>query len=97
MPILEQFISEMTYKVFSKTSLTQGHRIDFYRNPFEYVPIDKAIDIAYKGAMDTTTNERRALIYKLPPIDNGDLLMSNKNFELVTTAIAEGEKENENS
>lgn len=83
MPRAEQFVLEMSYKVFSKTATTRGHKIIFYRNPFEYVPVNVAIDIAYKGAMDTTTNERRRMIYKLPPVKGGDVLMSNKNFESV--------------
>lgn len=90
-PRIEQFISELNYKIFSKTSLTQGHRIEYFRNPFEYVSVAKAIDIAYKGSMDTTTNERRRMIYKLPPIDNGDLLMVNKNFEPLDIALQDGE------
>lgn len=82
-PRIEQFVTEATYKIFSRTAITQGHRIVYYRNPFEYVPIAQAIDVAYKGAMDITTNERRRMIYKLPPIEGGDILMSNKNFESV--------------
>lgn len=91
MPRIEQFVSELNYKIFNKTSLTQGHRIEFYRNPFEYVSVVKAINIAYKGAMDTTTNERRRMIYKLPPIENGDVLMANKNFEPISMELEEGE------
>lgn len=91
MPRIEQFLSELNYKIFNKTSITQGHRIEFYRNPFEYVSVYKAIDIAYKGAMDTTTNERRRMIYKLPPIENGDILMTNKNFEPIGTDLKDGE------
>ena len=79
-PKVEQFVSELNYKIFSKTAITRGHKIVFYRNPFEYVPVNIAIDIAYKGAMDTTTNERRRMIYKLPPIPGGDELMYNLNF-----------------
>lgn len=82
-PIMERFIEEANYKIFDKNSLTRGHRVEFYRNPFEYVPIDKAIDIAYKGIQDTTTNERRRMIYKLEPIEDGDILVTNKNFEEV--------------
>lgn len=82
-PRIEQFVMEATYKIFSRTALTQGHRIEYYRNPFEYVPIAQAIDVAYKGAMDITTNERRRMIYKLPPIEGGDELMYNKNFDSV--------------
>ena len=79
-PIVEQMVSEMNYKIFSKSQITRGNRIDYYRNPFEYVPTTVAIDCAYKGAMDTTVNERRRMIHKLPPIEEGDLLMYNKNF-----------------
>lgn len=91
MPRIEQFMSELNYKIFNKTSITQGHKIEFFRNPFEYVSTVKAIDIAYKGAMDTTTNERRRMIYKLPPIENGDVLMTNKNFEPMTTELQDGD------
>lgn len=91
MPRIEQFIDEMNYKTFTKTSISQGHRIEFFRNPFEYVSVAKAIDIAYKGAMDTTTNERRKMIYKLPPIANGDVLMANKNFEPIAMELQDGE------
>ncbi|MEG0093161.1 MAG: phage portal protein [Erysipelotrichaceae bacterium] len=80
-PIIERFISEGQYKFFDRKAIETGHRVEYYRNPFEYIPIDKAVNIAYKGAMDTTTNERRRMIYKMPPIDGGDELMSNKNFE----------------
>ena len=79
-PRIEQFISEINYKVFTKTARSQGHRIEYYRNPFEYLPIDKAIDVAYKSIQDLTTNERRRWIYKAPPIEGGDVLFSNKNF-----------------
>ena len=91
MPRIEQFIAELNYKIFNKTSITQGHRIEFFRNPFEYVSTEKAIDIAYKGSMDTTTNERRRMIYKLPPVENGDVLMINKNFEPLTTDVLYGD------
>lgn len=79
-PIIEQFVEELNYKAFTKTARTQGHRIEYYRNPFEYVSITKAIDIAYKSIQDTTTNERRRLIYKLPPVEGGDIIVTNKNF-----------------
>lgn len=90
-PRIEQFLAEMNYKIFKKTSRSQGHRIEYYRNPFEYLPIDKAIDVAYKGIQDTTTNERRRMIYKLPPVEDGDIIVTNKNFALIddNTTISE--------
>lgn len=90
MAMIDQFISEMNYKLFSQTARTQGHRVEYYRNPFEYVSISKAIDVAYKSIQDTTTNERRAMIYKLPPIENGDKLMLNKNFEDLSEGVKDG-------
>lgn len=39
------------------------------------------IAVAYKSIQDTTTNERRRYIYHLPPIEGGDEVMRNKNFE----------------
>ena len=91
MPRIEQFVAELNYKIFQKTSITQGHKIEFYKNPFEYVSTEKAVDIAYKASMDTTTNERRRMIYKLPPVENGDILMVNRNFEPLSMALLEGE------
>ena len=91
LPRIEQFVAELNYKIFSKTSITQGHRIDFFRNPFEYVSTEKAIDIAYKGIQDTTTNERRRWIYKLPPVADGDTMMVNKNFEPLSMEATEGD------
>lgn len=89
-PRIEQFVAELNYKIFNKTSITQGHRIEYFRNPFEYVSVGRAVDIAYKASMDTTTNERRRMIYKLPPIENGDILMVNRNFEPLAMAIEDG-------
>lgn len=82
-PLIEQFIGELEYKIFSERQIAAGNRIEYYRNPFEYIPITEAINVAYKGAQDTTTNERRRLIYKLAPLPGGDKLMYNKNFEEV--------------
>lgn len=90
-PRIEQLLSEMNYKVFTKTARSQGHRIEYYRNPFEYVSITKAIDIAYKGMQDTTTNERRRMIYHLPPLENGDILLTNKNFEQIGKGVEQNE------
>ena len=93
-PRLDQLLSELNYKVFTKTMRTQGHKIEIQRDVFEYIPVTKAIDVIYKGVQDTTTNERRKWIYKLPPIENGDILMLNKNFAPIDE-IAKGENNDE--
>lgn len=86
-PRIEQFTTELNYKVFSKTAITQGHRIRYFKSPFEYMPLDRAIDVAYKSIQDTTTNERRRFIYGLPPVEGGDELMRNKNFEPLDSLV----------
>lgn len=79
-PRVEQFVMELNYKIFSKTGWTRGNRIEYFRNPFEYVPYDRAMDATYKAHNDLTTNEIRRLVHKLPPMDGGDELLYNKNF-----------------
>lgn len=93
-PRIEQFTTELNYKAFSKTALTQGHRIRYFKSPFEYMPLDRAIDVAYKAIQDTTTNERRRFIYHLPPVPGGDELLRNKNFEPLDALVDyyEGQK-----
>ena len=94
-PRIEQFVSELNYKVFTKTAKSQGHKIEYRRDVFEYVPVTTAIDVIYKGVQDTTTNERRRMIYKLPPVENGDVLMVNKNFEPIEDFLAKEETDGE--
>lgn len=93
-PRIEQVTGEMNYKFFSRTAMTQGHRIEYYRNPFEYVPLDKAIESAYKAIQDTTTNERRRYIYHLPPVEGGDKVLINKNFAELGEEEENGDKSN---
>lgn len=93
-PRIEQFVSELNYKIFTKTAKAQGHKIEYRRDVFEYIPVTTAIDVIYKGVQDTTTNERRRMIYKLPPVENGDVLMVNKNFEPIDEFLARQEEEN---
>lgn len=82
-PRVEQFVMELNYKIFSKTGWTRGNRIEYFRNPFEYVPYDRAMDATYKAHNDLTTNEIRRFVHKLPPVDGGDELLYNKNFDSV--------------
>lgn len=79
-PFAEKFNEELNYKCLSKTARSQGKKIDCRRNPFEYISITKAMDSAYKGAMFTTKNEMRKMVFKFGPIDGGDVLQENLNF-----------------
>ena len=90
-PRIEQFVSEANYKIFSRSQITRGNRIEYYRNPFEYVPTATAVDVAYKAKGDLTTNEIRSMVYKLPPIKGGDELLYNKNFDSLYKLSGESE------
>ena len=94
-PRIEQFVSEANYKIFTPTSLTRGNRIEYYRNPFEYVPIQDLMDVLYKAKADLTTNEIRAWAYKLPAIEGGDELLYNKNFDSIYNMIGSSKKTEE--
>lgn len=96
-PRIEQLVLEMNYKIFSKTAITRGNRIEYYRNPFEYVPIDRAMDVAYKAKGDLTTNEIRKYMYKLPAIEGGDEVMYNKNFDYVYKFNSNAEQQTQES
>lgn len=80
-PIVEKFTEELNYKLLTKTAQTQGKVIGYYRNPFEYIPITKAMDSVYKAHQDLTVNEVREMIFKLPPVPDGDVVLSNLNFQ----------------
>jgi hypothetical protein len=80
MPIVERFLEELNYKVLTKTARTQGQRIEYFKNPFEYMSTEKALKSLYLGAMFFTQNEIRSMAFKLPPMPGGDVLMDNKNF-----------------
>lgn len=79
-PFSEQFKEEMNYKSLSSQVRSKGTVIDCRRNPFEYISIDKAMNSAYKGAMFTTKNEMRKMVFKFGPIEGGDKLIDNLNF-----------------
>lgn len=81
MPKVENIKNELNFKLFSSDDRKLGHSIEYYRNPFEYVATTKALDSLYKGAMFFTKNEIRTSVFKLPPVEGGDELLNNLNFD----------------
>jgi phage portal protein BeeE len=79
-PFSEQYKEEMNYKSLNEKERDSGTVIDCRRNPFEYISIDKAMNSAYKGAMFTTKNEMRKMVFKFGPLAGGDKLIDNLNF-----------------
>jgi len=72
-PVCSAIADEFTRKFLSKTAITQGHTIFFYRDPFKLVPVTQLADIADKFRRNEimTSNELRAEI-GMKPADTED-------------------------
>lgn len=79
MPIISQFLKECNYKLLGKRARTEGHQIRHIRNPLEYTAVNKMGDAVYKMSHIMTINEIRDGM-GLSPLENGDILLLNKNF-----------------
>lgn len=72
-PICSAIADEFKRKFLSKTAITQGHSIYFFRDPFKLVPVTQLADIADKFRRNEimTSNELRAEI-GMRPADTED-------------------------
>ena len=72
-PICSAIADEFKRKFLSKTAITQGHTIYFFRDPFKLVPVTQLADIADKFRRNEimTSNELRAEI-GMKPADTED-------------------------
>lgn len=70
-PILDAIVEEMTRKFLTKTARTQGQAVQYYRDPFKYVPLSQMADIADKFGRNeiTSSNEIRQGIGMRPSKD----------------------------
>lgn len=70
-PIVSAIVNECKRKFLSKTALTQGHSIMFFRDPFKLVPVDNIAEIADKFTRNEimTKNEFRQVIGMKPSDD----------------------------
>lgn len=67
-PICEAICGEMTRKFLSKTAISQGHRILYFRDPFQLVTLGTLADMADKFRRNSimTSNEVRAKMHMKP-------------------------------
>ena len=81
-PILSAIADEFKRKFLSKTAITQGQSIWFFRNPFKLVPVDKVADIADKFTRNEilSSNEVRAIVGYKPVNDPAANELRNKNL-----------------
>jgi len=81
-PILSAITVEIKRKFLSKTARTKGQSIEFFRDPFELVPVSEIAEIADKFTRNeiTTSNEIRQSIGMKPSKDPNADVLRNKNL-----------------
>lgn len=103
-PILSAITGEFKRKFLTRTAITQGHSIEFFRNQFKLVPMSTAAELADKLTRNEimTHNEVRQNIFGLKPSDDpkADELrnsnLSQSNAEIAEEKTVEDGKENQN-
>lgn len=106
-PIMTSISEEFTRKFITKTARTQGQSIQYFRDPFRLVPVDKMADLADKFTRNEilTSNEVRQIVGMLPSQDPSADELRNKNIsaakdeqhvDINGEPIAEGIPEGEN-
>lgn len=84
-PILEAITGELKRKFLTKTAITQGQSIEFFRDPFKLVPAAQLAEIADKFTRNEilTSNEIRQIIGVKPANDpNADKLRNSNNVRI---------------
>lgn len=81
-PVCAAISEEMQRKFFSKTAFTQGHRIQYFRDPFKLVPAEQLANIADSFTRNeiASSNEMRAEIGWKPASDPRADELRNKNL-----------------
>ena len=81
-PILSAICVEIKRKFLSKTARTQGHSIEFFRDPFKQVPVNELAEAADKFTRNEvmTSNEVRQSMGMKPAKDPNADVLRNKNL-----------------
>lgn len=81
-PILSAIVVEMKRKFLTKTARTQHQSIEFYRDPFKFVPVNDLAEITDKFTRNEimSSNEVRQKIGMKPSDDPGADELRNKNL-----------------
>lgn len=83
-PILSAITDEMKRKFLTRTAITQGQSILFFRDPFKLVPINNIAEIADKFTRNEimTSNEIRQIVGMKPSDDPSADELRNKNLNV---------------
>lgn len=81
-PIVNAILQAMKRSFLTKTARTQGHSIEYYRDPFKHVALGDIAEIADKLTRNeiVTANEVRSFIGMRPAKDKGADELRNKNL-----------------
>lgn len=95
--ILTRIVEEIKRKFLTKTARTQGHSIEFFRDPFKLVPVSQLPDIADKFTRNEimTSNEIRNIIGYRPSEDPRADELRNKNLNQASDETVEYEEKPE--
>ena len=106
-PLVSAVVDEMKRKFLTKTAMTQGHTIMYFRDPFKLVPVNSIGDIADKFTRNEilSSNEVRQIIGRKPSKDPKADQLVNSNInqasdvsqpkaQIVDDSEKEGESQN---
>jgi hypothetical protein len=81
-PIMTAIAEEFIRKFLTQTARTQRQSVQFFRDPFKLVPVDKMADLADKFTRNEilTSNEVRQIVGMLPSQDPSADELRNKNI-----------------
>jgi hypothetical protein len=70
-PLLDAMVEAMRGSFLTKTARTQGHSIEYYRDPFKLIPISSLADVIDKLSRNeiVTPNEFRPILGFRPSAD----------------------------
>ena len=90
-PILDSTVSEISRKWISRTAYSQGQRMQWFRDPFKFVPMTEMADLVDKLSRNEilAANEIRQSIGYPASADPGASELRNKNIRPTENEIAE--------
>lgn len=96
-PILSAIVCEMKRKFLSKTAITQGQSIEFFRDPFRLIPVSAVAEIADKMTRNAimSSNEIRQIVGMKPSDDPEADKLKNKNLNHPEDSLPKNPKGNE--
>lgn len=98
-PVCTAIVEEFRRKFLTKTARTQGQTIQFFRNPFKLVPVNKIAEIADKFTRNEilSPNEIRAVVGYKPSSDPHADELRNRNISAAKEDSATEEPEDTNN